>query len=602
MLEDLNNVYTYSLSAPRGRILDINGKVIVDNYQERVIVYQKNKNITTNDELNIAKELSYFYKNLQKPTNEEIALFVFAKKSDLKEYLSTEEYNNYLKKIINYNEAKNIAVTNITKNIDKYYNSEDNKTVKIYSLMNKGYYFDKKIIFENITEKEYFSIMKRNIPGISGDYIYKRKYNYPDISRGIIGSVGSIPLDEKEKYLSDGYNINDEVGISYLEKYYDKTLKGTKAKYLVLKDGTLKEITQEKKGTDIKLNIDIDVSSKASTILKENMLNAKGKTNTDYYNTSYLLIGKPDGSIISALGYKINPDNTFTDVSSDIVNLSFVPGSIVKMASNTLSYKENIIKPGKKIKDSCVKIYMNTEKCSYKSLGYVDDISAISKSSNYYQYINALKIMGYSKYKYNMKAVATKDDFDKYRKIYQQYGLGSKTYIDLPSENMGQKGKLYASDLLLNLSIGQYDSYTPVQILQYINTLANNGVRNKLSLLNGNENTYLNNVEITSKNLKRIQKGMNNAVKGGTATGYIKRTSAAGKTGTSETLADTNNDSIYETKTISTSFIGYAPFSDPKYTFVVISPNISSNKDKNNYKVPINRYIIRDLTDFLFEK
>ena len=55
-------------------------------------------------------------------------------------------------------------------------------------------------------------------------------------------------------------------------------------------------------------------------------------------------------------------------------------------------------------------------------------------------------------------------------------------------------------------------------------------------------------------------------------------------------------------KTISTSFIGYAPFDDPKYTFVVISPNISSNKDKNNYKVPINRYIIRDITDFLFEK
>ena len=48
-------------------------------------------------------------------------------------------------------------------------------------------------------------------------------------------------------------------------------------------------------------------------------------------------------------------------------------------------------------------------------------------------------------------------------------------------------------------------------------------------------------------------------------------------------------------------FIGYMPFNEPKYTFVVISPNISSNMHQNNYKVPINRYIINDLTKILFE-
>ena len=62
-----------------------------------------------------------------------------------------------------------------------------------------------------------------------------------------------------------------------------------------------------------------------------------------------------------------------------------------------------------------------------------------------------------------------------------------------------------------------------------------------------------------------------------------------------------NNDNIYETKTISISFMGFMPYNDPKYTFIIISPNISSNNKKSGYYVPINRYIINDLTKILFE-
>ena len=83
--------------------------------------------------------------------------------------------------------------------------------------------------------------------------------------------------------------------------------------------------------------------------------------------------------------------------------------------------------------------------------------------------------------------------------------------------------------------------------------------------------------------------------------GYIYKNDGAGKTGTSETLFDKNYDGIYETKTISTAFLGYMPYDNPKYTFVLITPNISSNIKPGAYRVPINRYIIRELTQFLFE-
>ena len=54
----INNVYIMGNSAPRGRILDINGKVIVDNRGVNTILYHKKNGITTKEEIEIAKTLS----------------------------------------------------------------------------------------------------------------------------------------------------------------------------------------------------------------------------------------------------------------------------------------------------------------------------------------------------------------------------------------------------------------------------------------------------------------------------------------------------------------------------------------------------------------
>lgn len=591
--------YTYGLSAPRGRILDRNGNILVDNKKVRVITYQKNKHISSRDEINIAKKLSKYLDNEYVISNDEIANYLI-KENGIENYIDKEDYNKYLNSILTYNDIYSKAVDNINK--EKLYVIDEDlkKTAKIYSLMNKDYSYDIKIIFKNISDEKYFKIINDNIKGVSGSFIYEREYKYNDLLKSLYGSVGKISKDNLNEYLNKGYSINDTVGTSYLEKEYENLLKGKKAKYKVNNDGTLKKIENEIKGEDLYLNIDINIEEKLYQILSEKIKNTKGKTNTEYYNGSYVIVGNPNGEIVALLGLKLI-NNDLYENTIDIVNYSFTPGSIVKAASNTVGYHENIIIPDKKINDSCVKLYLNTEKCSYKKLGLVDDITALEKSSNYYQYINALKVMGYDKYKYNMKVNVTNKSFDKYRNIFKSYGLGDYTYIDLPSESLGITGKIVSPDLLLNLSIGQYDSYTPLQIFSYINTLASKGKRYNIRLNRNLDKKLVNEVDISESNLNRILTGLNNVVSKGTGKGYIFNNDGAGKTGTSETLVDTNNDGIYETKTISTAFIGYAPFDNPKYTFVVISPNISSNKDKNNYKVPINRYIINDLTSFLFE-
>ena len=64
-----------------------------------------------------------------------------------------------------------------------------------------------------------------------------------------------------------------------------------------------------------------------------------------------------------------------------------------------------------------------------------------------------------------------------YRNTFAEFGLGVKTGIDLPKEITGIKGNDSTSGLLLDLAIGQNDTYTPIQLSQYISTIANNGTR-----------------------------------------------------------------------------------------------------------------------------
>ena len=54
------------------------------------------------------------------------------------------------------------------------------------------------------------------------------------------------------------------------------------------------------------------------------------------------------------------------------------------------------------------------------------------------------------------------------------------TGIDLPNESIGQVGRTdNIPGFLLDYAIGQYDTYTPLQLAQYISTIANGGYRMK---------------------------------------------------------------------------------------------------------------------------
>ena len=72
---------------------------------------------------------------------------------------------------------------------------------------------------------------------------------------------------------------------------------------------------------------------------------------------------------------------------------------------------------------------------------------------------------------------------DKLKDMTDTIANGLMTGIDLDKESTGIKGKLENAGLLMNLAIGQYDSYTNIELNQYIATLANGKNRFSLHLL-----------------------------------------------------------------------------------------------------------------------
>ncbi len=583
-----------NFTAPRGRILDTNGKIIVDNKKVPVITYRKLNNISREDEIDIAYQLTNILDLTEEASIDTLKKF-YLLTNDTTYLLTDKELEDIKYRRLTDKEVENIKLDRITNEID-IYNLEDRIAINTYYLLNEGYYYDTKIILDDTTEEVCALVLEKNISGVECDYKYERVNNYDTLAQ-IIGTVSNIRYEDKDYYLNLGYELTELVGISGLEYYYEDELHGTPAKYKVNNDNTLELVSAEKQGSDVILNIDINIQLKVEEILKENLNKSKNYKYTNYFNTAYAIVSDPKTSgilAISGLTRLVDNNNVFfKDTTRDIINSSFTVGSVIKGASHTVGYLYKAIDIGKKINDSCVKLYNVPEKCSYKYLGYIDDITALKTSSNYYQFITAIKTTG-NTYKRNMQLEVTLDDFNRYREVFRRYGLGSTTFIDYPNEAIGIVGDKVSADLLLNFAIGQYDTYTPIQILSYINTISNNGIRYTLNLKK-QDTKKIDEVTLDSKYMSRIQEGFNEVVNGGTANGYISRNNnGVGKTGTAQSYYDGKITTINQT------FAGYFPKDDPKYSLVVMTPNISyETDDSSSYYNPTTRNITRSITDYL---
>ena len=80
------------------------------------------------------------------------------------------------------------------------------------------------------------------------------------------------------------------------------------------------------------------------------------------------------------------------DYTVGAITSTVTPGSIVKGASILVGYNTGVISIGTKLQDKCIKLLNMPKKCSWKTLGYVNDLDALKWSSNVYQYKIAMMV------------------------------------------------------------------------------------------------------------------------------------------------------------------------------------------------------------------
>lgn len=617
-----------STSSPRGRIYDRNYNLLVDNEAVKTIYYKKISGITTEEEIElayvIANNLDIDYNNVN-----EDKLKTFYYKSHYEECrkkITDEEWDLYNKRKLDDDDIVSLIYERLNDEINNF-TELDKESAYIYYLMNKGYSYAEKIIKnKNVTEEEYAYISENidNLNGFNTKLDWERVYLYGDTFKTILGSVSSnsqgIPSELADIYLKKGYSLDDRVGISYLEYQYEDYLKGTKAVYKLLSDNSYELVSEGRRGNDIVLTIDINLQSYLEEMLSNEVYNAKGEAGTTYYNRSFAVVSNPNtGEILAMSGKQVltrdNGEKYIVDYTPGVVTLPVTPGSVVKGASMMVGYKYGVIDIGSTIYDECIKIKDTPEKCSWRTMGTINDIYALQYSSNVYQYKIAINVGG-GTYEYNKALSLDEDAFDKYRSMYAEFGLGVKTGIDLPVESLGYMGTSKLPGHLLDFSIGQYDTYTPIQLSQYINTIANGGQRLKPYLLkevytpsdNGDKfgslvykasTTIQGTLSLEDKYINRVREGFNAVVSSGLGYGYMGYyTNSSGKTGTSESFIDTDGDGIVDTETITSSFVGYSPSDNPKMSVVVVSPDIST---PNSSQSMVTKRITANIVNKYFE-
>ena len=444
------------------------------------------------------------------------------------------------------------------------------------------------------------------LPGMIIDTDNKRKYPDSFHGAHIFGYTRPVSKEQIEELNEDNnasYAPDDKIGFSGLEKYYEEYLRGDKgARYEMItpvgkfagKYNNGKNDIPSVRGDDLYLALDGGLQQ-----LAEQLLTKTGKSG------AVVAIDPSTGGILalaSAPDYDLDTFNGSTDRKgwNDIITSPqkplfnrtiqavYPPGSIYKMILAMAALEEKKIDPQKKILDNGVFMFGNRRFLSNegKGHGWVDMRNAITVSSNVYFY-NLIFNVG----------------FENWTKYGSMFGFGEKTGIDLPGERAGllpstkYYDKRYGKDkwtkgYLVSLAIGQGElGTTPVQLAAYAAAIANNGTLYQPHIVQGYRDSdtgqYFNflfekqQLPISAPTFSLIKDGMIGVVQRGTGTlAKVSGITIAGKTGTAQNPH--GKDHAW--------FIAFAPVENPKIAMAVLVENAGFG---GSISAPIARELIK---------
>lgn len=441
-----------------------------------------------------------------------------------------------------------------------------------------------------INTKSNYKVLKRNISSAQKDKIKALNIN------GII-----ISPDTKRYYVNNGLmlpvlgqtNLDGE-GISGVEMSYNDILTGIAGSstsqvdskgYDLPYDGV--KYKKPVNGKDLVLTMDANLQlfteKEAEKVLKEN--SAKSVTIT--------IMNPKNGEILAMVSKMNNKSATLNNA----IQSTFEPGSIFKAITSEIALETGTSNADQYFlcNDSILidgsRIY-NWDKASHGMLSFVD----ILKESNN---------VGFAQ-------LGIKIGRDNIYNYIKKFKFGQKTGIDLPGEESGiVKTKDSMKDIdVANIAFGQGIALTQVQYMAAFNAIANGGtwIRPHVMKETGHMGKDSNFVEdgkynnlgssrIMNEDITRNLRGYLEKVvsEGVGKSAYIKGYGIAGKTGTAQ-KASPNGGGYMPGKYVS-SFVGMAPYNDPKITLIV---SIDEPDSSNYYAAQTSAPAAKDLFSYIY--
>jgi penicillin-binding protein 2 len=541
---DRNRIRSIPVIAPRGRMLDRDGRVLVDNYPSFSVL------LLRDDPALVMKDLPLIADGLGVPIN------------DLADQLDSARELPKFQPIVIKPEATPADVAFIESH-------------------------------------------RSDIPLLEMLMVHRRRYlpnGFMAHTSGYVGEVSEKQIEDSNSKLRPG----DFVGKSGLERQYNDMLQGTDGMRRVIVNSVGKEVdrlpTQEAiPGKQIQLTIDYDLQQVAEQSLGPRdgaVVALDPRSGEVLAMVSHPAANPNDFAVrISNKEWKDLNDDPDKPMLNRAIQAQLAPGSVFKIIMATAMLEDKV--PPENFTTFCpgyATFYGRQFKCwvyGKSSHGTVDLHTAITKSCDIFFY-NVGQRLGIDRISY----------------YASHLGLGHRTGIDLPSEELGlvpseewaqrvYHRKWYAGETI-SVAIGQGAvTATPLQLAKVIGGIAMGGIYKQPHLLKDAQNVGEERFPISEPTIEKVTDGMYGVVNeaGGTA-GALKLTGIefSGKSGTAQIINYDLRTRLGKSKEFKDNswFVGYAPRRTPE---IVVSVLVQAGGHGSEAAGPVVRDVIKAYYD-----
>ena len=402
-------------------------------------------------------------------------------------------------------------------------------------------------------------IREYNLDGVKVDEDYKRYYPYGTLASKVLGFTGS-----------------DNQGIIGLEVQYEEYLKGTDGLILTVTDakGVELENTAEDRvdpinGNHLTTSLDVNIQQYAEQAAQKVLEKKNAKS------VSVLVMNPQNGEIYACVNlpeFDLNHPFTLTTEETGLtekekqdrlnqmwrnrcINDTYEPGSTFKIITMSAALEEGVAGLSDNFSCPGFKIVEDRKIRCHKTSGHGGEtfVQAVMNSCNPVFIELGLRL-----------------GIERYYDYFQQFGLLTKTGIDLPGEAgtiMHKKDGMGLVELA-TVSFGQSFQITPIQLVTTVSSLINGGnritphfgvdIRDDQGVVIETLTYPVKEGVLSKETSETVRYVLEQVVDGGSGkNAYLEGYHIGGKTATSEKLPRSENKYI-------SSFLGFAPASDPQ--------------------------------------